>query len=130
MQRADLLLQPHLLRALLGVLAHALRERRLSIAWLEEVEAVSRLLQHRGLPTILQLNDAQQLVVQTWVTISCFSLYQDFSRLPDGRAGWERILRRAVDDLADAPRWIARRHSRSSARPMRRGRDGERRHGR
>ena len=71
-------------------------------------EAVSRLLQHRGLPTILQLNDAQQLVVQTWVTISCFSLYQDFSRLPDGRAGWERILRRAVDDLADTPRGSGR----------------------
>jgi len=64
-------------------------------------EDVRRLLRSRGVPTILQLNEAQQLLIQAWTTIACFSFYQAFPRA-GGRAGWEQILRRGVDKLLDA----------------------------
>ena len=64
-------------------------------------EAVRRLLRSRGVPTILQLNEAQQLLIQAWTTIACFSFYEDFPRA-GGRAGWEEILRREVVNLQDA----------------------------
>ena len=64
--------------------------------------AVKNLLKAKGVPTILQLNEAQQVLIECWSIITCFSLYQDFQRC-GGQEGWLKILHREVDLLQDAP---------------------------
>jgi len=63
--------------------------------------AVQNLLKAKGVPTILQLNEAQQVLIECWSIITCFSLYQDFQRC-GGQEGWLKILYREVDLLQDA----------------------------
>ena len=53
---------------------------------------VRNLLDSRGIVSILQLNEEQQIIVQAWSVITTFYIYSDFPKTQDGRAGWARLL--------------------------------------
>ena len=64
--------------------------------------SVRDLLQSKGLPTILKLNEAQQVLIEAWSAITCFSLtIQDFRSCPGGRDGWKGILIKEVEKLQE-----------------------------
>ena len=65
---------------------------------------VVRLLERKGVPTIMLLNDAQQVLIEAWSLVCCFSLSQDLLSSPHKRRGFADLLERAVDCLQRARR--------------------------
>ena len=63
--------------------------------------AVRELLRAKRLPTILQLNEAQQVLIEAWSVITCFSLFHDFRSCPGGRDGWKSMLLEQVEKLQE-----------------------------
>lgn len=61
--------------------------------------SVRELLKAHGLPSILQYNEAQQVLIEAWSIITCFSLFQDFKSCPGGRDGWKSMLYDEVEKL-------------------------------
>jgi hypothetical protein len=64
--------------------------------------AIERLLERKGVRTIMLLNDAQQVFIEAWSLIISFSLYQDLNSSPNKRKVFADLLGRAVDSLQSA----------------------------